>query len=332
MPPRTPHNVRIDFEINQINDQVQPPQPYYGYVWSEGSVVKVNSTDFLGKRGLEITRGNNGFNVYTSRKPQTLSLAQLKDLQNPTEWRLAQNLFDAQSNLIYRAWTSVTNLPRLDEIKPDSVLLFHVPDNQHHIASMWDTTSQHYLDYVATNTYELKAAESPAIADQLQAMVLEVQQALPNILALTNKLAAVLDNAANATSNLNLTIADSHPLMANFAAISGQLRGPGALGAWVLGTNAPFQVETALTNANLLLVNVNTNMNQLTEQIGQTLDNLAGITSNLNVQVQANSNMLGGISKTVMDSDSFIQGLKHHWLLRSAFKSKATNQPDMMKK
>jgi len=47
------------------------------------------------------------------------------------------------------------------------------------------------------------------------------------------------------------------------------------------------------------------------------------------VQVQANSNLLWGISKTVMDTDGFIQGLKHHWLLRSAFKTKTTNQPPL---
>jgi hypothetical protein len=63
-----------------------------------------------------------------------------------------------------------------------------------------------------------------------------------------------------------------------------------------------------------------------------SLINLADITRNLNVQVQANSNLLWGISKTVTDSDDFIQGLKKHWLLRSAFKTKATNQPSIKKK
>ncbi len=68
--------------------------------------------------------------------------------------------------------------------------------------------SQRYRDYNyrnddETNAYELPTAESPTIADQLQAMVSQVQAALPGILALTNKIAAVLDNAANATSNLN---------------------------------------------------------------------------------------------------------------------------------
>jgi hypothetical protein len=66
---------------------------------------------------------------------------------------------------------------------------------------------------------------------------------------------------------------------------------------------------------------------QLTAGIDQSLENLANITSNLNVQVQSNSNMLGSISKMVKDSDDFVQGLKRHWLLRSAFKTKTTNAP-----
>jgi len=43
--------------------------------------------------------------------------------------------------------------------------------------------------------------------------------------------------------------------------------------------------------------------------------------------VQANSNLLGGLGKTIIDSDDLIQGLKRHWLLRSAFRHSATNQP-----
>jgi hypothetical protein len=43
--------------------------------------------------------------------------------------------------------------------------------------------------------------------------------------------------------------------------------------------------------------------------------------------VQADTNLLGGISKTIADTDDFVQGLKRHWLLRSAFKTKATNAP-----
>jgi len=151
-------------------------------------------------------------------------------------------------------------------------------------------------------------------------MVSQVQSALPGILALTNKLAVVLDNAANATSNLNTVMVEARPMITNFALVSGQLREPGGLGVWALGTNGDGQIQTALTNVNALLEDTDKNF-------GALLINLANITSNLNAQVQANTNLLGGISKTVSDADDLVQGLKRHWLLRSAFKTKATNAP-----
>ena len=61
--------------------------------------------------------------------------------------------------------------------------------------------------------------------------------------------------------------------------------------------------------------------------VGRSLDNLADLTSNLNHQVQANSNMLSEISRIIVNSDDFVQGLKRHWLLRSAFKPAKTNAP-----
>ena len=50
------------------------------------------------------------------------------------------------------------------------------------------------------------------------------------------------------------------------------------------------------------------------------MNSLADITSNLNSQVQANTNILTSISRTIVDADNFVQGLKQHWFLRSAFK------------
>ena len=85
------------------------------------------------------------------------------------------------------------------------------------------------------------------------------------------------------------------------------------------------QLQGALTNANALLANTDTNLTAILLQ-------LADITSNLNAQVQANTNMLSSLSKTVADADDFVQGLKRHWLLRSAFKTKATNAPPATKK
>jgi len=326
MPPRTPHNVRIGFVVNQINRSQAAPVPYYSYIWSQGSEVKLTS-DFLGKRGIEISRGTNGYGIYTTFSPKTLKLAEARDLPHPQEWRLAENIFDEDSNLVVRAWTSLTNLAEIARWRPESILAFHISARREGILAVWNERLQGYVDFAGTNTYELPVDETPAVSDQLQAMVAQIKQALPSVLTLTNQLAAVLNHASEATSNLNVTIAAAHPLVTNFAALSGEIRGPGALGTWVLGSQSSVQLQTALTNANTLLANVDSNLNTLSDEFGLTLEHLADITSNLNTQVAANSNMLSGISKTVTDSDTFIQGLKRHWLLRSAFKTKHTNQP-----
>ena len=323
MPPRTGHNVMIAFDINKLN---QSGQPYYGYIWSQGSVVK-STSDFLGNRSLEITRGTNGFNVYSTHPLESLSLEEAQSLSDSSNWLLAENIFDQSSNILLRAYSRLveSNLTQIAEMKHEPILAFHLQDKRRHITAIWNNQEQRYLDYNSrnldqTNAYELRVVETTPISDQVQAMVSQVQAALPGILALTNKIAAVLGNAADATSNLNKTIISAQPMLNNLADITAQLRTPGGPVLWALGTNGNLQLESALTNANSLIAHMDTNLDQLTAQIGMTLDNVANITSNLNAQVQANPNMLFGISKMVTDSDDFVQGLKRHWLLRSAFK------------
>ena len=322
MPPRTPHDIRIDFEINQVN---QGGQPYFSYIWSEGSQVKINASDFLGKRSLEVTRGTNGFGIYNTHTLEELSIQEAENLSDPDDWRLAENIYDENSNLVLRAYRTLdkTNVEQIAALNHDTVWAFNDTENHNYTAAVWNQKLQRYENWnAATNEpYWLPVVESPAVTEQLQAMISQVQAALPNVLALTNKIAAVLDNTASATSNLNKTLVDAQPLVENFAAISGQLREPGGLGVWALGTNGSGQIQSALVNVNSLLASTDTNLTAL-------LINLADITGNLNAQVQENSNMLSGISKTVVDSDDFVQGLKRHWLFRSAFKNEnKTNTP-----
>lgn len=324
-------NVRVDFVIKQLNHS---GTPYFNYVWTQGSRVKLNSSDFLGNRNLEVTRGTNGYNVFAMYHLKTLTLAEAQNLQEPEKWRLAQNLYDEKTNLVLSAWSSLaqSNLTLIVQQNPGSIVAFNTATRHRSIAAAWNSHTKCYESFDGgnpTNAYFLPVEQAPSISDQLQAMVGQIQQALPNVLALTNRLNIVLDHAANATSNLNLTIAATQPIVSNLTVISAELHGAGALGAWVLGTNATFQLDSALTNANALLVGVDTNLDELTEQIGLTLINVADITSNLNVQVQASSNLIPGISKTIVDTDDFIQGLKRHWLLRSAFKTNnvSTNRP-----
>jgi len=330
MPPGDPHNVLVDFEIRDN---------YFRYLQTGGSYLKVNSAGFLNQRQLEVTRGTNGLGSYAIVVTQPISILGLDEAKetataSPGDWQLGQDVFIGKTNLVFHAYDAVeavldpTNNQLLAQctFESNSIYVFNNKVNRNRIVASWDGRVHRYKIFKpGDDTAWLRTVEAPTVSDQLQAMVTQVQSALPGILSLTNKLAAVLDNAANVTSNLNSTIIAAQPIITNFASISGQLREPGGLTLWALGTNSHFQLETTLTNANSLLVNVNTNLDELTLQVGATLENLAGITSNLNVQVGANSNMLGNISKAIVDADDFVQGLKRHWLLRSAFKTKATN-------
>ncbi|HEY1717660.1 MAG TPA: MlaD family protein [Verrucomicrobiae bacterium] len=329
MPPRNANNVRIEFEVQD---------DYFRYLWTGGSYLKVNAADFLGKRQLEVTRGTNGYALVVTQPVFVKTVDELKKsvAEEAGRWQLSQDVLDENSNIVFHAYGVLTesNLQVIAAMKADSLYAY---DNQekdrHHIVASWDGRFHHYKIFKSgDDTAWIRAVESPAIADQLQAMINQAQAALPGILSLTNKLSAVLDNAANATSNLNLALIETRPMLTNFADISAQLREPGGLAVLALGTNGNGQIQGALTNVNSLLAHTDTNLTQLTVSLNATLNHVADITSNLNAQVQANSNMLSGISKTVVDSDDFIQGLKRHWLLRSAFKSEnKTNAPPAKK-
>ncbi len=315
MPPGDPHNVRVEFEIRDT---------YFRYIWAQGSYVKVNAADFLGKRQLEVTRGTNGPAIVVTQPAFVKTIPELEQLvaSQSGRWQLYQDVLDENSNIVFGAYTMLTqsNLERIAQlsIESNSVYAYDNTINHKRIVASWHRRAHRYENFTPdSDDVRLRAVETPPISDQLQAMVSQVQGALPGILSLTNKLATVLDNTANATSNLNLTIVEARPMLTNFALISGQLREPGGVLNWALGTNGNDQVQGALTNVNSLLAHTDTNLDAM-------LNQLVGITSNLNAQVQANTNMLSSISKIIVDSDDFVQGLKKHWLLRSAFK---TNTP-----
>ena len=321
MEPGDARNVEVDFEMLA---------PYFRYIRSRGSYVKVNA-GFLGQSQLEVTRGTNGgFALCVTQPIFQKTIPELEALVAATtnEWQLSQFVFDANSNIVFRPYKMLNpeNLQVLAgmNLESNSVYAYNnsPKNNRKHVVAIWreDLHRYDFYNFKNSSPVVLPSSESVPIADRLDALVSQVEKALPNILSLTNKISTVLDNAANATSNLNVTLVAAQPMIKNFTVISGQLREPGGLGVWALGTNGSDQVQGALTNLNSLLVNTDTNLATILLQ-------LADLTSNLNAQVQANTNMLGGISKAVTDTDNLVQGLKRHWLLRSAFKTKTTNAP-----
>ncbi len=324
-PPRATDNVRVDFEVME---------PYFRHLWTGGSVAKINAADLLGKRQLEVTRATSGYAlVVTQPVTEFTNLDELAQnvAREPGQWQLSQEILDANSNLLFQAYETLTasNLQVIAALKPVSVYAYNNTERDaHRVVASWDTRYHRYKIFKpGHDSAWMRTVEAPPVSDQLQAMVSQVQNALPGILALTNKLAVVLDNAANATANLNTALVAAQPLVTNFTVISMELREPGGLMNWALGPNGNGQAQGALTNLNSLLGSTDTNLDRLTAEVSVTLENIAGITSNLNAQVQANSNILGSVSKIVVDTDDLVQGLKRHWLLRSAFKTKTTNAP-----
>jgi hypothetical protein len=258
------YDVYIEFRIKS---------PYYGYLWVD-SKARIASSDLLGNRYLEVTKGKDGHPTYRE-----------------------------ETRKLFKFWEKKV------------------------ITGIWDIPGLYRPISEKPKGYWLLADESPALSDRLDSLVKKVEAALPNILNLTNQLSSVLTNGTELTANLNHLISETRPVMTNLAIISAQIRDPqGSLGEWLIPTNLQHQLQQTLASANTTLTNTDATLTLLAENLDKSLINLANLTSNLNAQVQINTNILSELSTAITDTDELVQGLKRHWLLRSAFRS-STNRP-----
>ncbi len=322
MPPEDfQYNMYIEFEIKE---------PYYGYLWTEGSRAKVATADLLGKRVLEVSKGTGGYPTYVFNPVRQVSLAEARSFAEPKRWLWGEEILDPSgTNVLARPLEPVGHLDAIAQAGFTNLTVLDGAEKRGKMTGVWNDKAGRYDEFTArSKPYWLLSDESPAVTERLEKLVSQVEKALPNVLSLTNQLAAVLSHGVDLASNLNAVALEARPALSNLAAATAHLDQPGALGQWLLPTNANRQLEASLTSAHLVLESANTNLAALAENLARSLDNLAGITSNLNAQVQANTNILQAVSDTVQHADQFIQGLKRHWLLRSAFKNeKTTNAP-----
>ncbi len=141
----------------------------------------------------------------------------------------------------------------------------------------------------------------------------ETEAALPSVFALTNQVAQILDKALDLTANADLLVVQAQPLVTNLTVISANLtNADGALGRWLLPADLHAQTLVTLTNANDALTNVsatladagvmlaaaNTNLTLLMTQMQPPLQSLSIIISNLNTQVEANTNFVGTLQRS----------------------------------
>lgn len=301
------YNITIQFRV-KLDDYNYP-----GYIWSD-SKVKVNAGDLLGGRFLEVTKGVAGVPTILQPTNGTTAGVLLRSVEELTKQRFKE-LKQQESEAAQASGRAPL---------PDDQLRLQLLSALNAEATSQPAT--YYTNDFQGNIFFLEPLESPSVTERLDQLVTLVENALPNVLNLTNKLGSVLDHSATLASNLNVVALSAQPAASNLAFLAAQLRGSGALGEWALGTNGQRTLESALDNANRTIANTDTNLALLVENLARSLDNLAGITSNLNAQVQANTNILSSISKAVVHADDLVQGLKRHWLLRSAFRGKEDAQ------
>jgi ABC-type transporter Mla subunit MlaD len=288
-PPWDAYNVYLQFEVKE---------PGYGYLWTAGSYAKITTADLLGKRVLEVTKGTNGHATYLFYPMRRLTLAEARGLAHPDKWQLAEDVYAQETNLVLRAGTRLTpdKLSELAALGRNEFPALETTTERKSPTVVWNDREGRYEHFGGTNLYWLPADESPAVTERAEKLVSQVEKALPGILDLTNRIALVLANSAAMTSNVNVLAAQLQPAASNLSLLSGELRAPGALGEWLLPTNLNHQLTGTLQNAD-------TNLTALAENFSRTLNHLADVTSNLNVQVQANTNLLKEISDTIVHAD-----------------------------
>ncbi|HYB13104.1 MAG TPA: MlaD family protein [Myxococcota bacterium] len=162
----------------------------------------------------------------------------------------------------------------------------------------------------------LPTEESPGLAERADQLVAQIEQALPPI---TEKLDAVLANAQRLSANLDGVVGKTQPIVANLDAITTHLRNPhGSLGEWMLPPELHAKLNGTLDtiDSNLILLR-------------GTLHDVDQITSTLRTKLDENPNLVGEVSTLVRDTDDLVQGLKRHWLLRSAFSQPVPGEPQI---
>ena len=105
MAPYQQHNICVEFEIKD---------PYYGYLWTQGSRAKVTTADLLGKRVLEVTKGIGGYPTVIFYPLREVPIAEVQSWPDLSKWMLAQEVWDATgTNVLAKAKTALTNLTAL---------------------------------------------------------------------------------------------------------------------------------------------------------------------------------------------------------------------------
>ena len=200
----------------------------------------------------------------------------------------------------------------------DGDVLYKEDDGK--IVEWWDGTE--YLEFdKTTKPVWIRAIESNGLNNQIEDILNVVQEHLPNVFALTNQLSMTLEHANEMSTNVNNLLLETRQTTSNLAVITENLKDPnGSLGRWLITEDLNQDIHHTLLSVTNTLSSADANMTLAVSNLNISLNQLATLTSNFNAQVQANTNILGEISSLVVTANDFMESLRDHWLLRSAFK------------
>ena len=331
MDPFFNYNVFVAFEVRE---------PYYGYLWND-SRAAVAPANLLGARVIEVTKGTNAYPIptYMNFELRTMTIPEAESLPPSNSWVFNDTVHaEDGSNLLVRVFQPVTAevVRRLRAMNYEAVHVMNREIQTPRMSAIFVDQLGRYTNYTAdTLGYMLPPDESPALTERAEQVVRLVENTLPNLLDLTNKIVQVLTNVSSLTARAEGLLTDVYPAATNVVAITSVLRNPdGSLGQWLFSSNMLQQFQTTLQSAQTTVqradgavLSAQTNMAMLTSNLVVNLENLAGITSNLNAQVQGNSFILSDVSELVRATDELVQGLKRHWLLKGSF-TEPKEEPD----
>jgi hypothetical protein len=315
MGPFDPYNIYVRFRVRE---------PYFGYLW-EDSRARIAAGDFLGNRYIELTKGTNGYPTYMTVEFKRVTIAEAQDLVGKPGCTLSEEVIEPQTKkILVKPFDPITRdaLNILTAASANTIYVFNRKLDKKAATAIWDQKLGRYKPVTKDEKegYYLTEMESPAVTERLEAVVNLVEAALPSFLSLTNRLVRVLTNADNIILHADELLVTAKPVITNLSQITANLSGPkGTLGEWIIPTNINAQLQATLGSANATVNSTRTNLNVLASNITVSLENIATLTSNLAAQVQANGLILSQLSDLLVHSDDMVQGLKRHWLLKSAF-------------
>ena len=329
-PPDELFNVYVEFEVRA---------PYFGYLCEGSSQAMITPADFLGKRTLEVTKGTNWLTTHVTWDIREYEVRDILSRTNLRDYLVVDTFRATNGDIVAKPPDSLSKdiLRKLEAQGVRNLRLADRKNQKQKITAVWDPRTDSYQPFTPqTKPYFLPPEESPALTEKLEGLITEVERAL------TNHMDQILTNAVSLSEHADKMLLVATPLVSNLVDISGNLKNPkGSMGEWLIPADFQNQLLTTLTNANVTMVTANsaitnanvtltsahTNLLQLIQQMDAPMRNLSGIISNLNLQVQANTNFVGEVSSLIVHVDGLIEGFKRHWLLRSAFKEKPTNAP-----